>query len=247
MSRTVKAQDIIADALGLLGVLAAEEHARAEQQDLGFRILNDLVDSYVTQDLTMITTERHTFPITSSVNTYDIGPGATIDLPRPTVIESAGVILNFGTPTELEIPLSFLTDEGYANIRTKTLSSPLPTQIYYNPTVVTTGWGSILLYPTPTQAGLTAAIYLTTQNAQFSSLTADVVLAPGYARAYKYGLAMELLPYYSHDVDPTLAQNAAAALRDIKRTNVRVQDLALDPGLTMGSQQSWYNINTDTP
>jgi hypothetical protein len=43
-------------------------------------------------------------------------------------------------------------------------------------------------------------------------------------------------------------QNAVGSLKDVKRTNVKVMDLSLDPGITGGTEKSgYYNINTDQP
>ena len=248
MSRTITARAIIADALFAITVLGEGESLPAPEGQLGLRLLNDLVDSYATQALTMLTVDRVTHLITANQATYTIGPtSADITLARPVTIDSAGVVLNFGTSTENEIPLLFLTDDAYAAIRTKTLTNAIPTQIYYSPTIADDN-GTILLYPEPTDAGNYLALYIATQVDQFTDLNTSVILAPGYARALKYNLAMEFLPYFGRPVDPTLREAAIASLQDVKRTNVKVSDLSLDPGITGGTFQSgWYNINTDQP
>lgn len=247
MSRTVTARALITDALFAIGVLAEGESLDASLGQLGLRLLNDLVDAYVTQDLTMLTVDRHTHLITANQATYTIGPLGDIAIPRPTTINNAGVVLNFGTDTENEIPLVFLSDDAYAAIRVKTLTNPIPTQIYYNPTIAD-GLGTILLYPEPTDTGNYLAIYLPTQVDQFDDLFTEVILAPGYARMFKYTLAMELVTYLGVPLNPVVEQHALASLKDVKRTNVKVADLSLDPGITGGTNQSgWYNINTDQP
>jgi hypothetical protein len=248
MSVTATARTIITDALMTIGVTAAGETLSAEDGSLGLRILNDLVDSYVIQDLTLLTVDRETHLITANQATYTIGPvGGDITLPRPTEIDNAGVILNFGTSIENEIPLVALTDDAYAAIRVKNLTNAIPTQIYYNPTIAG-GLGTILLYPTPTDAGNYLAIYVNNQTPQFTNLSTSVILAPGYSRMFKWNLALELCPYYGRPVDQLVMQNAVGSLKDVKRTNVKVSDLSLDPGITGGTDKSgWYNINTDQP
>jgi hypothetical protein len=248
MSVTATARTIITDALMTIGVTAAGETLSAEDGSLGLRVLNDLIDSYVINDLTMLTVDRNVFPIVANQATYTIGPaGGDITLPRPIEIENAGVILNYNTTTENEIPLVALTDDAYAAIRVKTLTNAIPTQIYYNPTIAT-GLGTILLYPTPTATGNYCAIYLGSQTAQFTNLSTSLVMAPGYSRMFKWNLALELCPYYGRPVDQMVMQNAVGSLKDVKRTNVKVSDLSLDPGITGGTDKSgWYNINTDQP
>jgi hypothetical protein len=248
MSVTATARTIITDALMTIGVTAAGETLSAEDGSLGLRILNDLIDSYVTNDLTMLTIERETHLITANQADYTIGPvGADITLPRPVEIENAGVVLNFNTTSENEIPLVFLTDDAYASIRVKNLTNAIPTQIYYNPTIAS-GLGTITLYPTPTDSGNYLAIYVTSQIPQFTNLSTSLVMAPGYSRMFKWNLALELCPYFGRPVDQLVRENAIGSLRDVKRTNVKVMDLSLDPGITGGTGQSgYYNINTDQP
>jgi hypothetical protein len=79
MSRTVTARQLIVDAYGLIGVAADGESLTSDNALLGFRILNDLVDSYVTQPLTMLSLDRLTHTITANVADYTIGPGGDIN------------------------------------------------------------------------------------------------------------------------------------------------------------------------
>ncbi len=250
MSRTATARTIISDALSTIGVLADGETVNASDGALGLRILNDLIDSYVINDLTMLTIDRVTHLITANQATYTIGPLlADITLDRPVEIENAGVILNFGTSIENEIPLVFLTDDAYAAIRVKNLTNAIPTQIYYSPTIAG-GLGTITLYPTPTDAGNYFAIYVNTQTPQFANLSTSLIMAPGYARMFKWNLGLELSPYFAvpSAVIQMVRENAVGSMRDVKRTNVKVMDLSLDPGITGGTGQSgWYNLNTDLP
>jgi hypothetical protein len=250
MSRTATARTIITDALGTIGVAQAGEPLSAEDAILSLRILNDLIDSYVINDLTMLTVDRVTHLITANQATYTIGPvGADIILDRPVEIDNAGVILNFGTTSENEIPLVFLTDDAYAAIRVKNLTNGIPTQIYYSPTIAG-GLGTITLYPTPTDAGNYFAIYVNTQTPQFANLSTSLVMAPGYARMFKWNLGLELANYFTVPASVTqiVRENAIGSMKDVKRTNVKVMDLSLDPGITGGTGQSgWYNINTDLP
>jgi len=66
------------------------------------------------------------------------------------------------------------------------------------------------------------------------ALTAEVSFPPGYDRAIRLGLALELAPEYGKDVTAVMAAQYAQARKVLKRINSlsRNRDLEMDPGLT---------------
>ncbi len=148
-----------------------------------------------------------------------------------------------GPAQPVEIPLAILTDQMWQSISIKDLSNPLPTSLYYAPT---DPLGEITLWPIPNTAVNDLVIYTDLLVAQFTSLSADYVCAPGYAKALRFNLAKVLVSDFAVPelVEQRVTRQADQSLSDIKYTNVQMSDLELDPGFT-DDARGGYNIWTD--
>jgi hypothetical protein len=247
MSVTITGRSLIASSLRLIGALAQGETAPAADESEAFDTLNQLVDGWATQQLTILTIGRHVFTPTANVSTYAIGPtGVTMAdgyTDRPTEIVNAGLVLNTATPA-IEIPLTPLTDDDYAAIGIKALTSIYPTEFYYNPTMPT---GTLFLWPTPNTAANTIAIYTPDALAQFADLTTPVTLAPAYARALRYSLAVDLAAEFGKEPPNSVIGIANAAFAELKTQNLKLSVLSLDEMyLDHFNRFSTYNAWTNT-
>lgn len=61
----------------------------------------------------------------------------------------------------------------------------------------------------------------------FAALTTEYTLPPGYERALVFTLAEEVAADYEREIPPTVARNAAAARRILKRANFKVPQLVV--------------------
>ncbi len=96
---SVTATRLIRDSYGDLGVLGLDEGLDAGLAQDALRRLNALINTWRTQSLTVLTIERHVFPIVANKQTYTIGPGGDFNVPRPQSINGAGLWLNaLGAP-----------------------------------------------------------------------------------------------------------------------------------------------------
>jgi hypothetical protein len=59
---------------------------------------------------------------------------------------------------------------------------------------------------------------------------------PGYERAIRSNLAVELAPFYGIPVSPDLRDQASTSMLRIKRANVRIREVPIDPSLTRRSR-----------
>jgi len=226
--------DLIKAALKRINVIQSNESPSAEDQSDAFLRLNDLVDAWQTERLTIFTVTRTTWTIVSGTRDYAIGGARPTFVDRVTYLDTTATVPN-------ETPLSLLTDEQWAVWPQKTLTSSTPYVAYYNPTFPT---GTLSLLPTPTSATLQGVLYAPNPVQQFAT-TADVIsMPPGYQRALRDNLAVELWPEFRENVpiDPMLVQSARESKAEMKRLNSRTIDIVPNMSLL---RRSWYDINSD--
>ena len=245
MAYTTTAGALIESSLRLLGVLQSGESAETQQMSDCLETLNQWIDAQSLSRYMALITQRNVYALVANQSTYTIGPDASYDWdtgdnPRPDEIESAGLILASISPN-YEKPLALLTDDQYAAIGLKTYTNPLPTSLYYNHTMPS---GTVYLWPTPTDATNTIALYTPLLTAQFADSTTSVALPPGYARMFRTNLAVELAPEYGLDPSARVLEMASASLIDVKAANVPMADLAVDRALRP-VQRPTYNIWSD--
>lgn len=229
---------VVTDSLKLLGVVAGHEvPTSAEQQD-AFARLNELIDSWGTHAQTLLVSRRDIVTLVAGQQTYTFGAGGDFPtLPRPMALDGATILT--GTPG-VEIPVAVLTGQEYGAVPIKTLSGALVTLVSFAPLM--TG-AELWVWPVPT-ATQTLVLYTAEPVAQFPDLVTPVALAPGYAKALRTNLALELAPEFGRVVDPLVLSLARESLADVKRANLLLTELSLSgvPGVSGGS----YSILSDS-
>lgn len=235
--------DLVNRAMQDLGLLQEGEVPTADQAQLGMDAGNDWIDSLAPDFLTIYAITRTLWTITSATS-YTVGTGATISVARPVNADAIDNIAylnnNFTTPQETNLG-PCLTEDAYAAIPNKSLSSPLPTYFYYSPTWPT---GTLIPWPIPSSSLLQGVMYTRTAITEFTSLTQTVSVPPGYRRYFRTRFALELAPAYAAEPSPVLVKNAREAEMAIKTANVRPSDLSSDAAYLFPGG-SRYNIFTD--
>lgn len=226
------ANDFSKAALQLLNVIQAGEDPSSEDGQVAFDVLNRWVDWLGTQRQTIYFLTRTAHTLTASTASYTIGTGGTINIARPVWIDSAGLILNTADATPTEAPIRVLTDDEYARIGQKTLTSSLSGAVWYDH-----NWSSALgrVYPLPIPSVSTTQLVLYTPTAitEFAAQSTDYTFPPGYERAIVYNLAHELTAWYPAATPPVnLPAMAMNSLADVKRANNRLSHVVIDPALT---------------
>lgn len=203
---------------------------------------NNWIDSLAIQNLTIPFVLRTTFPIVSGQQTYMVGYGGDINIPRPTFIQHVNYIDGSLTPP-IEREMEYLTDDAWAAIPIKTQTNPLPTFYYWNPTYAG-GLGSLSFWLVPTSSVLTGVLYAPSPVAQFVNLNDALVLPPGWQWFIQENLAVFFAGIFRENlpVDPNLVKSASDALASIKRSNTRLLEMSIDPALTHDAPRS--NIYT---
>ncbi len=233
------ANTLIQRALQLIGVIAAGENPTSDDLADGLVTLNDMVNAWALEPLTIFTEQRVTAALSASTQNYTIGAGATISTPRPLWVPNAGIIPSGATN---ELPINLLSDDQWAGIAIKSLTSVFPTAMYYNYDFnATTGYGLVAVWPIPTTTP-TLVLYLPEAVTAFADGTTSYKFPPGYERMLRFNLAVELAPEYGRQVDPAVGAIAMQSKGNIKRANNREQDLIVDASLLRKS--GLFNFRT---
>lgn len=207
--------------------------ASTEELADGLSRLNDMIDAWGIERLTIYFVLRTTQVLSANVASYTIGSGGTINIVRPNAIEAARIIVdNTATPV-YEAPIDVLTDEQWERTPQKDLTSPLSSGIYYDHNW-SAGLARIYPWPVPTVATTTLVLYTLQALTAFADLTTNYTFPPGYAEALRLQLAIRLAPEFGGLKDPSTRSDAILALARIKRGNIRPEEADLDnrtPGL----------------
>lgn len=230
------AATFITGALQDLGVLGAGETLPGEQATDCLTALNDLVDGIGTERLAMYQVLRTVKTLTADTASYTIGSGGSIAIQRPLWIEAAGLVLDTAATTPTETPIQVFTDQEWAAVSEKTLSSSLSTGIWYD-FGFASGLGTIYPWPIPSVSTTQLVLY-TPQAAitSFTALTTDATFAPGARRMLRKRLAIELAPMFRATVTPELQRAALEAESRFKMANVRPSRQILP---RLGGSSAW--------
>lgn len=212
------ALDIITDSLTDIGAIDPIEALSADESSHGLRKLNEMLASWSLEALSVYQILQENFPTVGGTASYTVGSGATWNTTRPLNVESA-----FIRSSSIDYPLRVITREEYDRIQAKT-TSYMPEYLYFEPSVAN---AVIYLYGVP-DAVYSVFLNSLKQLQSFAGLTTTVVLPPGYLRAIKSNLSIELAPSYHRKPSEELKQTARESKANIKRLNSRTPKLRLD-------------------
>lgn len=205
-----------------LGVKPPDQPLSAAELSWGFDKLNRLIDDWATRRLFVYVIQHSTYAmpaaplVVAAPQYWSIGPsGADITATRPVRIEECNLILNTPSPkTFLPIPVTNV--EQFADLRVPTLTSTIPTRLYYQPT-----WpnGRLYFWPFPTQLSNSFQLYTWLQIQAFAATSDAFSFPPGYGNAIIWSLAESMLATY-----PTTA-SAEMIVEMAKRARYNIQSL----------------------
>lgn len=242
MSVTTTAQKLINGAFDVLGVKAAGETVASADANDALRRLNAMIDGWGLQPGTMLDQTREVFDLVANKggpdNPYLVGPSATtgnFSTVRPVYLQGVSLLLT-NLSVDVEVPLSPYTEAAYMALAVKSLTSVQPTGYHWS---ATSPFASLYLWPVPDNGTNDLVLYSLAAVSQFADLVTLVTLAPGYAEAIEYNLALRLAAPYGATVDPDVRRQAGQALAWVKTGNSRIADLSIDVALTQGAQPPW--------
>jgi hypothetical protein len=231
---TYTAGDQINRALRLLGVLAEGETPSAATSQDALMALNQMIDSWKTERLSIFNTIDQVFTWPAGEIQRHLGPSGDFVGVRPVLLDDATYYRDPGT--NVSFGIKFINQQQYDGIAVKTVTSTYPQVMWINmeyPNITMT------IYPVPTKV-LEWHFISVDELMSVPSLSTNILMPPGYLRAFKYNLACEIANEFGIEPPPNVARIAMTSKRNLKRIN-NPDDIMSLPYSIVGTRQR-FNI-----
>lgn len=129
----------------------------------------------------------------------------------------------------VDSPIGIVTEQFWTNIPDKTASAAIPTKILYRPNYP---FGQLVVYKVPTG---TLELHIKSEKiiSQFSDLSTNKLLPPGYQRMLELALAVDLSTEYGTKVSEATAANIKASYQSVlDANNMKLQSLRVNQPMT---------------
>jgi hypothetical protein len=207
------AADQINGALRLIGMLAEGETPSAATAQDALAALNQMIDSWNTERLSVFSTQDQVFTWTPNQIHRTLGPTGNFVGNRPILMDDSTY---FKDPTNgISFGIKLINQQQYDGIAVKTVTSTYPQVMWINmdyPNI------DMYVYPVPTKA-LEWHFISVTELDQPASLSTTLAFPPGYLRCFKYNLACEIANEFGVEPPPNVARIAMTSKRNLKRIN----------------------------
>lgn len=221
--------------------------------------LNQMIDSWSTERLAVFCTQDQTYYWEAGNRIRTLGPTGDFvyilanqsDTPivtqgddyigvddattqRPILLEDSTY---FRDPTtNVSYGIKFINQLQYNNIAVKTVQSTYPQVLFVNNTFPNI---TLSVYPVPNR--MLEFHFISVQPlANPTTLETDLAFPPGYLRAFRYNLALELAPEFNVEPSAEVRRIAMYSKRNLKRIN-NPDDLMAMPYSLM-ARRNRYNI-----
>ena len=207
------AGDIINGSLRLLGVLAEGEVPSAETSQDALRAMNQMIDSWNTERLSVFSTQDQVFTWPAAILNRTLGPTGNFVGNRPILLDDATYFKDPGTGVSYGIKM--INQQQYDGIAVKTVTSTYPQVLFVNMTYPDI---DMYIYPKPTR-DLEWHFISVEELTQPATLATTLSFPPGYLRAFRYNLACEMAPEFGVEPSSQVRRLAMASKRNLKRIN----------------------------
>ena len=199
-------QDLVNGALRSLGVIAAGESPSTEESNDALAALNDLVASWTALGMPIYEITRDATVTLTGAASYELTT-------RPVRIKSAAVIAANGTA----MPVQLVPSEKWSAIQDKTR-----TGIFAEALFCDYAFPDATVYLSPKPGAGTLELFVYRELASDNALADTVSLPPGYQRALRFNLAVDLAGEYGRAASPELVASAAESKNAITNLNAFV-------------------------
>ena len=205
--------DQIKASLRLIGQLAEGEEPSPQAAQDALSAMNQMIDSWNTERLAVFCTEDQVFNWPPGEITRTLGPSGNFVGNRPVLIDDATYFRDASTNVSYGIKL--INQQQYNGIAVKTVTSTYPQVMFVNNTFPDI---TMTIYPQPTRV-LEWHFVSVQQLTKPATLGTVLSFPPGYLRAFKYNLAMEIANEFGVEPMPQVQRIAMTSKRNLKRIN----------------------------
>jgi len=213
MTQSIVALELIKRSMYLINALAAGETPDSDSANDALITLNEMIDSWSLQKLAVYGEANSEFVLTPAQSLYTWGTGGDFNVQRPVFVDEAYCIRS-GVTT----PVRIVGVQEWNAIALKSLASPLPEQVY-----LVNGYPNfeVNVWPVPTEAVTLGFSDIRVMDS-VATLQTIISLPPGYLKALRYNLAVELWPEYNNSTTDIarVGNMAAKSLGLIKVANM---------------------------
>ena len=200
-------------ALRLIGQLAEGETPSAATSQDSLAALNQMIDSWNTERLSVFSTQDQVFSWPPNVLSRTLGPSGDFVGNRPILLDDSTY---FKDPASgISYGIKIINQQQYDGIAVKTVTSTYPQVIWINmdyPNI------DMYVYPKPTKV-LEWHFISVEELTQPATLATTLSFPPGYLRAFRYNLACEIAAEFGVEPSPQVKRIAMSAKRNLKRIN----------------------------
>jgi hypothetical protein len=198
--------------------------ASTDTYNLGFTMVNELIDSLSAEGVLLSQISEDAVPLTAT-NLYAWGPASSLASPHPRKILSAR---SFPSTSIIDLPVDIISIDEFDRIKDKSATSSYVAKLCYDYLIPT---GGLRVWPSA-NAGGTLLIHSLKALTPFTSLSQTFVIPPGVERCLKLSLAIELGPLLRREVSDGLRGLAQMAKQAVVNANL----MALGPNAAIQPQ-----------
>lgn len=195
-------------------------------------ICNEMLAGWSLERTLIYTIAEKTFSLSTTVASYNIGTGATVNIAAPNRIEQWFFIDSNGKRTQLDI----VNAQQYRAHRDLAASAVCPDDAYYDYNFGSS-YGTVYFWPVPTFSGSASAGYeYWAPLPSFPDLTTNIPLKDGYQNAIELNLMyLACLTAFGQSVDVATKQQVA---QDAPIAKQRIIDLNRENGFVPQTEQT---------
>ena len=231
---TTSAGDQINGAMRLIGMLAEGETPSAAASQDALSALNQMIDSWNTERLSVFSTQDQIFTWPASTQSRTLGPSGDFVGNRPVLLDDSTYFRD--AATNVSYGIKMINQQQYNGIAVKTVTSTYPQVLWINMTYPDI---EMYVYPVPLRP-LEWHFVSVQELTQPATLATTLSFPPGYLRAFKYNLACEIAAEFGVEPSPQVQRIAMTSKRNLKRINNPDDVMAMPYGIVANRQR--YNI-----
>lgn len=211
------------DGLALTNAVGADQTLTADESATVLRVFNDLVENWSTQSLAVWGQANQTFNTVNGQAVYTIGTSGadwTATARHIAIDDPAYSVIN-----NVTFPCVSIGQDQYNRIAVKGQAQEFPDYYLFVNDFPT---GRITLWPVP-NAVTPITFSINRVLTQATAIGQTVSFPPGYAKAFKYALGVELAPEFGKDIAnyPGVLKVAQDSFGDIKRVNKKKRSMVI--------------------